>query len=455
MAAIRRPLKSDLPGLRRARRVTGSTKKLNLAEVTALGIGGMIGGGIFAVLGLAMDLAGHAAPFALAGGGVIALLTGLSYAHLGLAFKGDGGSFTYIEKAFDTPSFAGFAGWLLVAGYVGTLALYANAFGAYGATLVTASGNAWAAAALSSVVLFAFLGLNLIGAKVSGGVELGVVATKLAILALFAVVGLIGAERSHLLPLLDHGLIAPFAAMPLIFVAYEGFELIPNAIDEMADPARNLKRAIVIAILVTMAIYIAVAIAALGQLTPAQIQKDQEYVLAVAARPTLGQAGFVLIGIAALLSTASAINATLFGAARLAMVMAKEHALPKVFALQARTRPVPFVSLIVLTALSLAFTLTAPLATISLFASGTFLLIFAAVNFSAFKLARKIKLHPALPLSGGVLACASFGFLIWHTWQSDRMSLLAPAVFYAAAVCMEIYLHLRHSQSRAIKKRRT
>ncbi len=122
--------------------------KLSLAEVTAIGIGGMIGGGIFAVLGLAIAQAGHAVPVTLAIGGIIALLTGLSYAHLGLAFHGDGGSFTYIEHAFGRPGLAAVAGWLLVAGYVGTLALYATAFGAYGATSSPApEPTDWSAAA--------------------------------------------------------------------------------------------------------------------------------------------------------------------------------------------------------------------------------------------------------------------------------------------------------------------
>ena len=193
----------------------------------------------------------------------------------------------------------------------------------------------------------------------------------------------------------DHGRAAPLAAVALIFVAYEGFELIPNAVDEMARPERNLKRALVLAIVITTAIYVVVAIAALGNLTAAQIQHDQEYVLAVAARPMLGQAGFVLIGIAALLSTASAINATLFGAARLAMVMAREHALPRIFSMRERRRPVPYVALLVLTALSAAFTLGAGLAVISSFASATFLLIFTGVNFAAFRLANRIGLQSA------------------------------------------------------------
>jgi amino acid transporter len=424
--------------------------KLNLAEVTAIGIGGMIGGGIFAVLGLAIATAGHAVALTLAGGGVIALLTGLSYAHLGLHFRGDGGSFTYIERAFAAPLVAGCAGWLLVLGYVGTLALYATAFGDYGATLFGHGGARLVTAGLAGLVLIGFLGINLRGARTSGGIELGVVAIKLLILAVFAVAGLIGIQANHFVPLFDRGVASPLVAVALIFVAYEGFELIPNAIDEMADPARNLRPAIVIAVVLTTVIYIVVAIAALGNLTPAQIQQDQEYVLAVAARPTLGQAGFVLIGIAALLSTASAINATLFGAARLAMVMAREHALPQVFALQERSRPVPYVALLALTGLSLAFALAAPLAAISGFASATFLVIFAAVNFSALRLAGRIGLLPLIPLAGGLLATASLALLLWHDWQEDRPSLYLLLGVYGTVVAVEIVLTLRRGRRTVI-----
>jgi amino acid transporter len=423
--------------------------RLNLAEVSAIGIGGMIGGGIFAVLGLAIVTAGHAVAITLAGGGVIALLTGLSYAHLGLYFRGDGGSFTYIEKAFAAPWLAGCAGWLLVAGYVGTLALYATAFGDYGATLFGHGGTRLVTSMLAGLVLIGFLGINLRGARMSGGIELGVVAIKLLILAVFAAAGLMGIKADHFVPVFNLGVMSPLVAVALIFVAYEGFELIPNAIDEMADPERNLRRAIVIAIVLTTIIYIVVAVAALGNLTPAQIEHDQEYVLAVAARPALGQAGFVLIGIAALLSTASAINATLFGAARLAMVMAREHALPRVFALQSRSRPVPYVSLLALTFLSLAFALAAPLAAISGFASATFLLIFAAVNFSALRLAGRIGLARLIPLAGGILASASLGLLLWHDWQVDRSSLYLLLAVYGTVIVFEALLTMKRGRRRS------
>jgi amino acid transporter len=417
------------------------TKKLGFAEMTAIGVGGMIGGGIFAVLGLAISVAGHAVALTLAAGGVLALLTGLSYAHLGLRFRGDGGSFTYIEHAFATPAVAGIAGWLLVSGYIGTLALYATAFGDYGLALLKDAGLSLPlAGALSTFVLGAFLAVNLLGAKLSGSVELGVVAVKLAILALFAAVAMYGVQTSHFKPLFNHGAMTPVVAIALIFVAYEGFELIPNAIDEMQSPERDLRRSIVFAIVITTAVYVLVAIAALGNLTPAQIQHDQEYVLAVAARPTLGSAGFVLIGIAALLSTASAINATLFGAARLAMVMSQEHALPRLFSLQERTRPIPYVSLLVLTTVSLTFTLAADLSVISVVASATFLLIFAAVNLAAFRLSEKIDLNPLIPLAGFVFASVSFVVLLWHCWWHDRQSLIWLAAFYGIALAVEAAL---------------
>jgi amino acid transporter len=143
--------------------------KLNFAEITAIGIGGMIGGGIFAVLGLAISVARHAVVLTVADGGVIAFLTGLSYAHLGLAFRGDGGSFTYIERAFAAPAMAGIAGWLLIVGYIGTLALYATAFGDYGAALMRSAGIPLAPPGLlATLVLGASLVVKLLGRSSPG-----------------------------------------------------------------------------------------------------------------------------------------------------------------------------------------------------------------------------------------------------------------------------------------------
>ena len=424
-----------------------SDGKLSLAEIVAIGIGGMVGGGIFAVLGLAIETAGHAVAIAMLFGGVLALLTGISYAHLGLAFRDDGGSFTYVEHAFDNTVVAGIAGWLLVAGYVGTLALYATTFGAYGAAMLSGGdGMPWLAPSLAILVVAGFLGINLFGAATSGRVELAIVGAKVAILALFAVAGILTVQADHMLPVFNQGLAAPVVAAGLIFVAYEGFELIPNAIQEMRHPETDLKRGLILAILITSFIYVVVSLVALGNLTPDQVAKDQEYALADAARPMLGEAGFVLIGIAALMSTASAINATLFGSARLAMVMAAEHALPRVFSMRERTRDVPWVSLVVLSVLTGVFLLLADLTVISSFASAVFLTIFAAVNLSAWRLRARIAIRPAVPLAGALFSLAALAVLLWHTWQVDRISLAWIGGFFLAAIALETLVIVRRGR---------
>lgn len=310
-----------------------------------MGVGGMIGGGIFSVLGLAIAQAGHAAPLAFALGGLVALITGMAYGRLGLRYQSDGGSFTYLEKAFRHPNIAGIGGWLLLAGYIGTLSLYAYTFGAYGAAMLNPGGQANPAMhhLLESLILLTFLGINLYGVKASGTTELLIVTVKVLILLLFAIIGLFFVKADHLLPVFNQGQLGVLMGAALIFVAYEGFELIPNAVNEMEDPGRNLVRGIFWSIGITIVVYVLVSLVAVGNLTPDEIHRYGEYALAVAAKPFLGQAGFLLIGLAALFSTASAINATLFGTARLGKIMAEERELPAAFAFVRRSKDIPLV----------------------------------------------------------------------------------------------------------------
>ncbi|NOY13980.1 MAG: APC family permease [Deltaproteobacteria bacterium] len=400
------------------------TDKLGVKELVAMGVGGMVGGGIFSVLGLSVSLAGHAAPIAFTLGGIIALLTGWSYARLGLKFHSDGGSFTYMERAFCHPNVAALGGWLLLAGYIGTLALYAYTFGVYGSVMLggTAHGSVMQHL-LESGILLTFLGVNLYSVKAAGRTEDIIVIVKVIILSLFAVAGLFYVKADHLLPVFDQGGLGLLMGTALIFVAYEGFELIPNAVNEMKDPQRDLPRSIMVSILITIAIYILVSLVAVGNLRPAEIDKYKEYALAVAARPFLGHAGFVLIGLGALLSTASAINATLFGTARLGKVMAQDDALPRAFSIKERTRDIPWLSLCVICGITIIFVNLADLTDISSFASSTFLLVFSSINFAAFRLRGQINISPVVPLAGLVLCLASWLILFGYLWQHNPRSL--------------------------------
>jgi amino acid transporter len=394
-------------------------EKLSLKELVAMGIGGMVGGGIFSVLGLSVGVAGHAAPLAFALGGFIALLTGWSYIRLALSYHSDGGSFTYLEHAFSQPNIAGIGGWLLMAGYIGTLGLYAYTFGVYGSAILGNSDtNPVVSHALATGVLLTFLGVNLYGVQASGEAEDILVLIKVLILSLFAIVGLFYVRSDHLLPVFNTGGTGLLMGAALIFVAYEGFELIPNACNEMRDVQHDLGLAIIISIIVTTLIYILVSLVAVGNLLPAEIKLYKEYALAVAAKPFLGHAGFLLIGLGALLSTASAINATLFSTARLGLVMAQEKAIPKVFSHKERTKDIPFISLISITMVSILFVNTMDLTIISSFASSIFLLIFASINLAAFRLRQRISIQPILPLIALTLCFASLFVLFFYLYKT-------------------------------------
>ncbi len=428
-------------------------EKLGLKEVVAMGVGGMVGGGIFSVLGLAIQEAGHAAPLAFAIGGVIAILTGYSYTKLGLAFHSDGGSFTYLEHAFKSANVAGMGGWVLLVGYIGTLSLYAYTFGVYGAAMLgDGAGHNATQHLLASLILLAFLGVNLYGVQAAGKSEDIIVMVKVMFLGLFAVIGLAYIRRDYVLPVFNKGELGVVMGAALIFVAYEGFELIPNAVNEMQDPPRDLSRGIFISIGITVAIYILVSLVAVGNLLPEEIAKYKEYALAVAAKPFLGQAGFLLIGLAALLSTASAINATLFGTARLGMVMAQEEALPKAFSLKERHKDIPWLSLVLITATAILFVNTANLTIISSFASATFLLIFSLINLSALRLRRRLDINPLAPLLGLILSFSCWMLLILFLWKTDKASLCCIGGFYLFVVAAELLYSERRIIFRAGKK---
>ncbi len=427
---------------------------LTLKEVIAMGVGGMVGGGIFSVLGLAIAQAGHAAPVAFALCGVIALLTGLSYARLGAAFRSDGGSFTYLEHAFRHPNISGFGGWLLLVGYIGTMALYAYTFGVYGSAML-GSGSAHGQGMhhlLETLILLSFLGVNLYGVKASGTSELIIVTVKMLILFLFGCIGLFYAKPDHLLPVFNQGYGGVIMGAALIFVAYEGFELIPNAANEMVDPEHNLRRGILWSIVITIAVYVLVSLVAVGNLLPDEIIRYKEYALAVAAKPFLGQAGFQLIGLAALFSTASAINATMFGTARLGMVMATEKALPMVFAFRRKQNNIPWVSLLVITGLTIAFVNLANLTIISSFASSTFLLIFAAINLSAFRLRHRIHAGKIIPLAGLLFSMLSWLALLVYLFRSNRPSLYWIGGLYATVFCAEVLFSKRRWIMREVEE---
>jgi amino acid transporter len=410
------------------------TKALGLYELIAIGVGGMIGGGIFSVLGLAVGISGHAAPLAFMIGSFIALSAGYSYIRLALTFRKDGASFTYLERAFPQKLYiAGISGWIIVIGYIGTLALYAFTFGAYASHLFGVGGSHWLRVLFSVFILALFMTINILGTKLMGRAEDIIVYLKILLLAILGGVGFFTLESTRFSPLFNNGLASVFLGGAVIFVAFEGFELITNAVEETKNPDKNIPRGVFTSIIFTSIIYIAITIVAVGNLDAGALLKAKEYALAIVSKPILGKLGVVLVDIAAIFATSSAINGTLFGSSRLASEMATDSLAPRIFSFRSRTR-IPLIAVITITSLASVFTVFGKLEVIATFSSVTFLFVSITVSVANLKLYKKTGSRISLIILGLVLMSITVVLLFVYMAKNIPWTLLFVAIVYAITV---------------------
>ncbi len=376
-------------------------KKLSFWSVFAIGVGGMVGGGIFAVLGLAVQLAHGSTPIAFAIAGFVALLTSYSYAKLSVTYPTRGGTVEFLNQAYGTGVFTGGLNILLYLSYIIMLSLYSYAFGSYGATFFPNNYDFWKHVLISfAILLFTFI--NMIGSKAVGESEEYIVGIKLSILLFFVIIGMWSINSARLAPDTWVNPVSLVAGGMIIFLAYEGFELIANTAEDVDDVRRTLPKAYYASVGFVVLLYVAIAIVAVGNLPLSELINARDYALAEAAKPFLGNAGFLLIAIAALLSTGSAINATLYSSARVSYVIAKDGELPKAFERKVWRRPIE--GLLITAVLTLIVANLFDLSSISTIGSSGFLIIFGLVNLANFKLHKKTGGNRALSMLGAIMA---------------------------------------------------
>jgi amino acid transporter len=410
--------------------------KLGYWEVTAIGVGGMVGGGIFAVLGLSVELTRGGAPVAFLLAGVVALVTSYSYARLSVTYRSQGGTVAFLDRAFGPGLLTGSANILLWISYVVMLSLYAYAFGSYGASLFPPSSHAFWKHVLTSASVVGITALNLLSARLIGEAQDWIVLVKLVILGLFVAVGIWGIDVARLAPPAWPPPVRLAAGGMIIFLAYEGFELIANSAQDVRRPARTLPRAFHSAVVFVIVLYVLIAAVTVGTLPVASIVGAKDYALAEAARPFLGGAGFMLIAVAALLSTASAINATLYGTARLSYIIARDGELP--VALEKKVWNEPIEGLLITSGLTLFIANSVDLSSISTMGSAGFLLIFAAVNWANARLAAETRSRGWVSLAGVGLCLGALASLLWQTARSSPGQLLVLFVMAGAAFVIEV-----------------
>jgi len=411
-------------------------KKIGFWEAYSIGVGGMIGGGIFAVLGLTILLAKGAAPIAFLFAGIIALLTSYSYAKLSVRYPSEGGTVEFLVQGFGNNLFSSYLNTLLLASYIIMLALYAYAFGSYANALLFGGEVEFYKKLFIVGVISFFTFLNFLGAYISGKSEDIMVFLKVAILLLFSILGLFTGDFSKLSPQHYESWVKILTGGLIIFLAYEGFELIANTAGDIEDPKKNLPKAFYASVLTTMFIYVLVAVVAVANLAYEQVQKYSDFALAIAAKPFLGDFGYTLIGIAALLSTSSAINATLYGGARVSYLIAKTGGLPKGFTKKVWKHGSE--GLLILAILSILFALSFNIQNISIAGSLGFLIIFAGVNWVNFKLYKETNSNRWVSFVAFALCLVSIFVLVGYNYHTHPQNLKSSLVVLLATFIFEV-----------------
>ena len=416
--------------------VENEQDKIGFLAIVSIGIGGMVGGGIFAVLGLAVQLAHGGTPVAFLVAGLVALLTSYSYAKLSVAYPSEGGTVEFINQAFGGGIFTGSLNILLWISYVIMLSLYAYAFGSYGASFFHGALQPIMKHVMISGIIVLLTALNMLGSTLVGEAEEWIVGFKLGILILFIAFGFWGVNTANLAPGQWTSFPDLMAGGMIIFLAYEGFELIANSAGDVRNASRILPRAFYTSIVFVILLYILVSAVTVGNLPVDKILSAKDYALAEAAKPFLGQFGFTLIAAAALLSTASAINATLYGTARVSYMIAKDGELPEALERKIWNRPIE--GLLITAGLALLVANLFNLASISLMGSAGFLLIFAAVNLANARLHKHNKSNPWLSYVGMIACLGALVTLLWQRITTDPKEILVFVALIILSILIEV-----------------
>ncbi len=422
--------------------------EIGVVSAASIGIGGMVGAGIFAVLGLAAATTKGAVPIAFLIGGAIALVTAHCYGKLSVAYPDRGGTVAYLDRAFGATAFTGILNVLLVLSYIVMVGFYASAFGRFGASFLGDS-ELWRHVLMTTVV-FALAFVNIVGTGLV--VRFGNFASfvKVGLLVAFIVVGLLSGD-------VDYGRFAVsewvdpltlVAGAMVVFLNYEGFEMIANVASDVPEEkrARVMPRAFYGSILIVIALYVLISVVAAGTLSPSALVDAGEFALAESAEALIGPLGFNVIAVAALLATSSAINATLFSSARMTFALASEREIPSQLGQLVREQPLPALGFVCLSG-----TLLANLVDIEVIAamgSAGFLLAFAAINVASFRLSGAIGLNRSIPVVGTAMCLVAV--VVMFT-QVGRLELVLFLGMLMSAVLIEI---VARTQGRGFAMRR-
>ena len=405
---------------------------LTTREAAFIGVGAMVGAGIFALLGAAGEVAGAAVWLSFLLAGAIAILQGYSFAKLGSRYPTAGGLLEYVAKGFGDGHFTGITAWLTYSANAIVTAMCAVSFGSYASALF-AGGNAVWLKLFAALIIIVMTVVNIVGSRLVANAQTVIVYVVLGILTLFAVVTLANMNPSLLAPSGYPPLRDIISSVALTFFAFLGFGIITFTAKDLARPSRQLPRAMFLALGIATVVYIAIALGVFGTLTVEQVIASGGTALAVAAKPTLGNVGYLLMSITALFATAGATNGGLYPAAGLSDRLAETGQFPGLMARRLGGRV--STGLLVEAAACLVLALFFNLDTIASIGSAVALLIFTLITAAHFRVraetgANVVILVAAIAAAGVVLLTFVFTTLIKE--PASMVTLLAILVLSVA-----------------------
>ncbi|HUO74749.1 MAG TPA: APC family permease [Solirubrobacteraceae bacterium] len=403
----------------------GQPKQMTVRGATVLGIGSMIGAGIFALLGEAGAVAGAAVWISFLVGGVVAGLLGYVCVKLGVRYPSSGGLITYLVEGFGLGRLVGVASWL---GYIAAVVIVCSmvvvSFGAYATSLFVGenAGGAWNHIFITALVIV-MVAVNLVGARFVARAQSVIVTGVLIVFAVFICVTLPNINLDLLAFSGYPSASKIVASVALTFFAYLGFNVITFTAGDLRDPSHDLPRAMYGALGVTATVYVLIALGVFGTLTVTQVIGYGETAIAEAARPTLGDAGFTVMAVAALLSTAGATNATLYASGNLTGMLAELHLFPAFFGSGSRLGR--HAGLLITAAIVLVVANLVDLSAIASVGSAVALMIFVLVGVAGWRRRADTGSNPVIVLLAIAVTAIVLVFFAVNTLQTEPWTFIA------------------------------
>ena len=411
---------------------------ISVSGAIALGIGSMVGAGIFALLGEAAALVGPVVWLSFLASGLIAALTGYVFVQLGIRYPSRGGVVEYLVQAYGTGWLSGSSSVLYYLCQLIGMAMISLAFAKYALRLFGAgAAPGYLERGVASAVIISLAVMNLRGSTRIADLQRGIVILNLTLLVGFSALLLIGAPDVRIGFATENSLTPLLGSLALTFFAFNGFAVVSNTAERMRDPSRDLPRAMLGSILIVLAVYLGLAIAVVSATDDAQLASSGPMLVAEAARTAFGDLGAQVLLFSALISSITSINGGMFGATNVTFTLAVHGQLPPRFKeeLRASTHGLTISVVIVLCMINFM-----SLGTVASLGSATALLVFLLVNVGALRLVKTDSLRRVVMVLA-VFACG-LAVSVWtvYTARHTPQVLQVFVLFLVGAVLAEIAL---------------